>query len=114
MTQRCVRIIYWRAKPGQHAAYSRYLHDHVEPIDELARQAGVLQAYATWVDARPGAPWSHMRLFEFESPAQRAGMKDALGRIAAQRTPDASARARRAALAETLRDKVDELDLDGL
>ncbi len=108
------RIIYWRARPGQLEAYSRYLHEYVEPIDEAARQAGVLRAYSTWVDPTPGATWTHMRLFVFDTPGQRAVMKEALGRIAMALTPDAQERARRTALAETLRDLASQQDLDGL
>ena len=110
----CARIIYWRARPGQLDAYSRYLHEHVEPIDEAARQSGVLRSYATWIDSTPGATWTHMRLFVFDDVAQRDVMKDGLARIAAQLTPDATQRAQRAALAETLRDKAGEQDLDSL
>jgi hypothetical protein len=110
----CARIIYWRARPGQLDAYSRYLHAYVEPIDEAARVAGVLRSYATWIDSTPGAPWTHMRLFVFDDVAQRDVMKDGLARIAAQLMPDATQRAQRAALAETLRDKAGEQDLDSL
>ena len=35
-SQACARAIYWRAKPGQLDAYSAYLNQHVEPVDEEA------------------------------------------------------------------------------
>ena len=108
------RVIYWRALPGQLEVYSAYLHEHVEPIDAAALQAGVLRAYSTWVDRTPGAPWTHMRVFVFDSPAARANMKAALAAVAARLVPDATVRAERAALAATLRELVREQDLDGL
>ena len=110
----CAKVIWWRAKPGLLAAYSQYLRDHVEPIDAAAVEEGVLLHHATWVDARPDAPWTHMRVFEFASPEARAGMKAAFARIAVRLTPDADARAARAAHAATLRDLVGEQDVDRL
>ncbi len=114
MSTRCARAIYWRAKPGQFAAYTDYLREVVEPIDHLARQRGDLQSFSTLVDAGAGAPWTHMRLFIFESPDQRANMVAALGQAALALTPDADKRAARAAHAATLRDRVGEADYDVL
>jgi len=53
-----------------------------------------------------------MRLFEFSDRAQRDALVPALATVAAALTPDAQARERRARLAATLRDKVDEADFD--
>ena len=113
-TPHCARVIYWRANPGQFEAYTNYLRDIVEPIDHEAQRRGDLLGFTTLMDASPGAPWTHMRLFVFDDVAQRDVMKDGLARIAAQLTPDATQRAQRAALAETLRDKAGEQDLDSL
>ena len=44
-SQACARAIYWRAKPGQLDAYSAYLDQHVEPIDEEARRQGALRSF---------------------------------------------------------------------
>ena len=93
-------------------AYSRYLQQHVEAIDERALQQGHLLKHATWVDATPNAEWTHMRVFEFKSHAQRESMKTSLAQAAAELTPDASERAQHAQLAESLRDKVLEQDID--
>ena len=112
MATRCARIIYWRAKPGMLEAYSRYLQQYVDAIDERALQQGHLLKHATWVDATPNAEWTHMRVFEFKTHAQRETMKTALVQAAAELTPDASERAQRAQLAESLRDKVREQNLD--
>ncbi len=113
-SQACARAIYWRAKPGQLAAYSAYLHSQVEPIDAEARARGSLTNFMTLVDATPDAPWTHMRLFVFESHAQRANMVATLAEAAAALMPDAEQRRTRAALAATLRDKVGESDFDML
>lgn len=112
--KRCARAIYWRARPGQFAAYSDYLSRVVEPIDHAAQQAGDLHSFTTLVDARPDAPWSHMRLFIFDQPAQREQMVAALARAAASLTPDPQERAARAAHAAGLRDRVGEADFDVL
>jgi hypothetical protein len=108
---RLARIICWRALPGQLQAYTDYLHAQVEPIDEAAVQAGVLRSHATWVDERPDAPWSHMRVFVFDTAEQRAAMKAKLAQLVEQRTPDPQIRATRAALAAQLRTLVSEHDV---
>lgn len=111
-TSRCARVIYWRAEPGQLDAYTGYLREVVESIDEEARRRGALLSFTTLVDPSPGAPWTHMRLFTFENPAQRADMVAALARAAAVLTPDAGERAARAAHVATLRVRVGEADFD--
>ena len=109
-SSRCARVIYWCAKPGQFEAYTNYLRDIVEPIDHEGLRRGALLGFTTLVDASPGAPWTHMRLFTFESPAQRAGMVAALAQAAAALTPDAGERAARAAHVATLRERIGEAD----
>ena len=111
---RYARAIYWRAKPGQLQAYNDYLHAHVEPIDRAAQEHGVLESFTTLVDARPQAPWTHMRLFIFSSPEQRAAMVQALSQTAAQLTPDAAVRQSRSDHAASLRERVGEADFDVL
>ncbi len=108
----CARVIYWRAKPGQFDAYTHYLRAEVEPIDRVALQRGVLTRFATLMDARTDAPWTHMRIFEFADTTQRARLQEGLGAIMQEMVPDADARARRAQRAASLRDKVGEDDLD--
>ena len=110
--QPCARVIYWRAKPGQLEAYSAYLREQVEPVDEEAHRQGALRRFMTLVDPTPGAPWSHMRLFTFDSHVDRSNMLTALATAAAVLTPDPALRAQRAAHATTLRDRVSEADFD--
>ena len=108
------RAIYWRARPGQFDAYTRYLQTQVENIDHEARQRGALASFSTLVDNTPDAPWTHMRLFIFDSAPQRAQMVEALGQAASALTPDPDQRASRAIYAASLRDKVGEADFDVL
>lgn len=108
----CATVIYWRAKPGQLDAYTDYLRTEVEPIDHAALERGVLTRFATLIDARANAPWSHMRIFEFTDAAQRARLHEALGALMQEMLPDAQARAARAQRAASLRDKVGEDALD--
>lgn len=111
-TSTCAIAIYWRAKPGQFDAYTQYLRDEVEPIDELALERGVLIRHCTLIDARPGAPWTHMRLFEFSDAAQRARLHAGMAAIMQERIPEAAVRAERAQRAALMRDKVEEVELD--
>lgn len=111
---RYARAIYWRAKPGQLQAYNDYLHAYVEPIDHAAQKSGLLESFTTLIDPRPQAPWTHMRLFVFSSPEQRAGMVQALSQAAAQLTPDAAVRQARSERAASLRERVGEADFDVL
>ena len=113
-SQRYARAIYWRARPGQLQAYNDYLHAHVEPIDHAAQKSGALESFTTLVDPRPDAPWTHMRLFIFTTPAQRASMVEALGQAAALLTPDAGVRQTRSERAAALRERVGEADFDVL
>jgi len=108
------RIIYWRAKPGLFDAYTRYLQTVVESIDHEAQQRGSLVSFSTLVDSRPDAPWSHMRLFVFDSAEQRARMVESLAEANQAITPDASERTERANQAAKLRDRVGEADLEVL
>lgn len=109
---RCARAIYWRAMPGKLDAYSDYLRVEVEPIDHAAQSQGALVSFSTLVDAAPGAAWTHMRLFMFDSHAQRQDMVAALARVAECITPDPAQRSARAARASTLRERVGEADFD--
>ncbi len=108
------RAIYWRAKRGQFDAYTHYLQNQVEPIDHEAQRQGALAGFTTLVDNTPGAPWTHMRLFIFDSPQQRTNMVAALAEVLAARIPDTSQRSERAAHAATLRERVGEADFDVL
>ncbi len=111
-TSTCAKVIYWRAKPGQFDAYTDYLRTEVEPIDHAALERGVLTRFATLMDTRVDAPWTHMRIFEFADTAQRARLQQGLGAIMQEMLPDSHARAARALRAAGLRDKIGEDDLD--
>ena len=108
----CARAIYWRAKPGRLEDYTAYLRTVVEPIDQAALHRGDLLSFTTLIDASATAAWTHMRLFTFENPTQRANMVASLAQAAASLTPDAHERAARAAHAATLREQVGEADFD--
>jgi hypothetical protein len=108
----CAKVIYWRARPGQLDAYSHYLRESVEPIDHAALKRGVLTRFTTLVDPRPDAPWTHMRIFEFNGPEQRARLHEGLGAIMQEMLPDTEVRAERAQRAALLRDKVGESEFD--
>lgn len=111
-TPTCAKVIYWRARPGQLDAYTEYLRSEVEPIDHAAQRQGVLARFATLIDRRADAPWTHMRIFEFADTAQRDRLHVGLGTIMEALLPDAQARAERARRAAGLRDKVGEVDMD--
>jgi hypothetical protein len=111
-TPTCAKVIYWRARPGQFDAYTEYLRTEVEPIDHAAQQHGVLTRFATLIDRRADAPWTHMRVFEFADVAQRERLHAGLSEVMQALLPDAQARAARAQRASGLRDKVDEVDMD--
>jgi len=67
---------YWRARPGQEAAYRDYIKNVAEGIDESARRAGVFEEVRT-VTPAPGttADWTHLRVFRLKNMAAA----DALG-----------------------------------
>ncbi|HQZ05240.1 MAG: hypothetical protein KBF63_10715 [Rhodoferax sp.] len=111
-TPTCAKVIYWRARPGQFDAYTDYLRNEVEPIDHAAQREGVLARFATLIDRRADAPWTHMRIFEFADTAQRDRLQEGLGAIMSAMLPDGQARAQRAQRASALRDKVGEVDMD--
>ena len=88
-TSTCAKVIYWRARPGQFDAYTEYLRTEVEPIDHAAQQQGVLTRFATLVDRRADAPWTHMRIFEFADAAQRERLHAGLAAVMQALLPDA-------------------------
>ena len=83
-----------------------------DPIDHAAQREGVLARFATLIDRRAEAPWTHMRIFEFADTAQRDRLQEGLGAIMSAMLPDGQARAQRAQRASALRDKVGEVDMD--
>lgn len=115
----CAKIILFNAVEGRSAEYSDYLRSSVEPIDQQAMREGALLDMLTLVsdagDAAAAAqPWTHQRIFLFESEAQRAAIKTVFARIAPQLQPDEALRKSRKAYGEGLRSLVAELDVSVL
>lgn len=115
----CAKIILFNAAEGRSAEYSEYLHSSVEPIDRQARREGALLDMLTLVNdagdtAAATQPWTHLRIFLFESEAQRAAIKTVFARIAPALQPDDAARKSRKAYGESLRALVAELDVEVL
>lgn len=113
---KCAKLIMFRAHEGKIAEYDAYLHAAVEPIDREAVKQGALLDMLTLVNDAPGEsdsplPWTHLRIFLFESEAQRAAVKDAFTRIAPKLQPDQAARKARKAYGESLRTLVAERDV---
>ena len=108
----CAKVIMFKATEGKNEEYSAYLRDTVEPIDERAVKEGALLDMMTLInDSDPSLPWSHLRIFLFDSEAQRAGVKGAFARIAPEVQPDEEKRKARKAYGEGLRALVAEVDV---
>ena len=117
---KCAKVILFKAAEGKSAEYSDYLHDSVEPIDHQAAKEGALLDMLTLVNspdnnlansADASQPWTHLRIFLFESEAQRAAVKTAFARIAPRLQPDESLRKSRKAYGESLRTLLAEMDV---
>ena len=109
---KCAKIILFKAGADKAAEYSDYLRTSVEPIDRQAVKEGALQHMLTLVnDTDPSQPWTHLRIFLFDDPAQRAAVKGAFARIAPRLQPDEAQRKSRKAYGESLRTLVAELDV---
>ncbi len=112
----CAKIILFNAAEGRSAEYSEYLHSSVEPIDQQAVREGALLDMLTLVNDAGTAsahqqPWTHLRIFLFESEAQRDAIKTVFARIAPALQPDEASRKARKAYGESLRSLVAELDV---
>ena len=112
---RCAKLIFFAAAKGEERAYEEYLRSTVEPIDRRAREQGALLDMATLINdgSRQDGPagWTHLRVFLFESEAQRGNVKAAFAKAAAELEPDADRRARRKAEGERMRTLLAELDV---
>ncbi len=97
-------VYFWRAKPGQLDAYNRYIREVAEPIDVDARSHGAFLSVTTYVNSRPDAPWTHMRVFLLRDRAQQAGLSAALDAAKLRLHPDQAERDRTTAYGVTLRD----------
>ena len=98
------QVYYWRAKPGMLDAYSAYIRDVAQPIDEDARQHGAFIGVTTYQSRDTLSPWTHMRIFWLRDSAQLASLGTALNAAGARIEPDSAKRRARSEYAATLRD----------
>lgn len=103
-------VYYWRARPGKAAAYSEYIRNVAEPIDEEGRKAGVFEEVHTYtqqiVTGAPGADWTHVRIFKLKSFASWDQFAAGLDEAAKRAFPDEEERKRLQVPAAELRDLV--------
>lgn len=102
---------YWRAKPGQTAAYNEYITTIAEKIDEDARKAGVFEDVVTVTPSQMGtsaaiADWTHLRIFKLKNRAAAEGLSKGLDAATMRIVPDESQRKRNSERSATLRDFV--------
>jgi len=98
------QVYYWRAKPGLVDAYTAYIRDVAQPIDEDARQHGAFIRVTTYQSRDTLSPWTHMRIFWLRDSAQLASLGAALNAAGARIEPDSAKRRARSAYGATLRD----------
>ncbi len=98
---------FWRAKPGQAAAYSEYIRTTAEPIDEDARRAGVFEEVHT-VTPAPGTTtdWTHLRIFRVKNAAAADALAAGLDAATARVVPDEAKRKANSERSAGLRDFV--------
>ncbi len=98
------QVYYWRAKPGMVAAYTAYIRDVAQPIDEDARRHGAFLSVTTYQSRDTLSPWTHMRVFLLSDSVQLASLGAALNAAGARIEPDSAKRRARTDYAVTLRD----------
>jgi hypothetical protein len=103
-TATLAQVYYWRAKPGMLDAYTSYIRDVAQPIDENARQHGAFIRVTTYQSRDTLSPWTHMRIFWLRDSAQLASLGAALNAAGARVEPDSAKRRVRSEHAATLRD----------
>jgi hypothetical protein len=106
------QVYYWRAKPGMLAAYSAYIRDVAQRIDEDARQHGAFISVTTYQSRDTLSPWTHMRVFVLRDSEQLASLGAALNAAGARIEPDSAKRRARSDYAATLRDAAGSAVLD--
>jgi len=102
---------YWRAKPGQIAAYNEYIQTTAEKIDEDARKTGVFEEVVTVTPSQMGtseaiADWTHLRIFKLRNRAAAEALGKGLDAATIRMVPDEAQRKRNAERSATLRDFV--------
>lgn len=103
---------YWRAKPGMLAAYSAYIRDVAQAIDEDARQHGAFISVTTYESRDTLSPWTHARIFLLRDSTQLAALGAALNAAGVRIEPDSAKRKARSDYAATLRDAAGSAVLD--
>ena len=102
---------YWRAKPGQAAAYNEYIQTTAEKIDEDARKAGVFEEVVTVTPSQLGtsatiADWTHLRIFKLKNRVAAEALGKGLDAATIRIVPDEAQRKRNSERSATLRDFV--------
>ena len=102
---------FWKAKPGQAAAYEDYIRTVAEKIDEDARKAGVFEEVVTVTPSQMGpsaaiTDWTHLRIFKLKNRAAVEGLSKGLDAATARVVPDEAQRKRNSERSATLRDFV--------
>ena len=102
---------YWRAKPGQTAAYNEYIQTIAEKIDEDARKAGVFEEVVTVTPSQMGksaavTDWTHLRIFKLKNRAAAEALSKGLDAATLRVVPDENQRKRNSERSTTLRDFV--------
>jgi hypothetical protein len=102
---------FWKAKPGQAAAYEDYIRTVAEKIDEDARKAGVFDEVVTVTPSQMGtsaviSEWTHLRIFTLKNREAAQGLSKGLDAATARVVPDEAQRKRNSERSATLRDFV--------
>ena len=98
------QVYFWRAKPSMVDAYTTYIRDIAQPIDEDARRHGAFISVTTYQSHDTLSTWTHMRVFLLRDSAQLASLGAALNAAGARIEPDSAKRRARSDYAATLRD----------
>ena len=106
------QVYYWRAKPGMLSAYTAYIRDVAQAIDEDARQHGAFLSVTTYQSRDTLSPWTHARIFLLRDSTQLAALGAALNAAGARVEPDSVKRKARSDYAATLRDAAGSAVLD--
>ena len=106
------QVYYWRAKPGMLAAYTAYIRDVAQAIDEDARQHGAFISVTTYQSRDTLSPWTHARIFLLRDSTQLASLGAALNAAGVRVEPDSVKRKARSDYAATLRDAAGSAVLD--
>jgi hypothetical protein len=94
------------------AAYTAYIRDVAQPIDEDARRHGAFISVTTYESRDTLSPWTHMRVFMLRDSAQLASLGAALNAAGARIEPDSAKRRARSDYGATLRDAAGSVVLD--